>query len=206
MNTVERLIKRLFDVFLAFFSVVLIIFPLIILCILATIDCKRFGLFRQVRVGYLGKPFTILKILTIRPSGKISKYGRFIRKTKLDELPQFFNVLIGSMSIVGPRPDLQEHWEKLGEEDKCLLAYKPGITAPASLIFFSEEEMLEDKKNAITYYDTEIWPQKVVINLKYFRRFSVKEDAILVVNTLWYAVFKRELFSFSRYYRIHERK
>ncbi|MFY0604926.1 MAG: sugar transferase [Flavobacteriaceae bacterium] len=201
MSYSEKLIKRIFDFILALFFLVLLIIPIVTLIVIATIHCKEIGLFTQKRVGRKGMLFTILKIKTIKPSGTISKYCQFLRDNKLDELPQLFNIFIGNMSFVGPRPDLKGYADELKGENKMLLDYKPGLTSPASLLYFDEEKLLSDKESPMRYYNKVIWPEKVSINLTYFKKYSLAADLKLILNTFWFTLFKKELFRFNKYYR-----
>lgn len=199
MNRREKLFKRTFDIVLAFFSLLIFIVPIIILALLAILDCGKNGIFLQTRIGLRGKPFTIYKIRTMKPTGAVSRYSKFIRRSKIDELPQLFNILIGSMSFVGPRPDLSGYLDKVEGENKMLLNHKPGLTSPASLLFFEEEQLLAKQNDPKAYYDSTVWPQKVIINMRYFEKFSFKKDLELILNTIWYSLFRKELFSFKKY-------
>jgi lipopolysaccharide/colanic/teichoic acid biosynthesis glycosyltransferase len=149
----------------------------------------------QERVGENGKLFTIIKIKTMYPEKKgstittandkrITKSGRFFRKYKIDELPQLINVLKGDMSFVGPRPDVPGYADKLEGEDRIILSVKPGITGPASLKYKNEEEILASVKNPKEYNDKVIWPDKVRINKKYIKNWSLKKDIEYIIKTI----------------------
>jgi len=122
----------------------------------------------------------MFKIKTKREfsDGKVTftSFGKFLRKTKLNELPQLFNVLIGDMSIVGPRPDILGYADVLEGNDRIILTVRPGITGPATLKFLNEEEILSKHKNPLEYNDTVIWPQKVEINKIYVQEWSLMKD------------------------------
>ena len=120
--------KRLFDLFFASIGLIIICPLLIILYVIATIDTKQNGIFFQKRIGQFGLPFTIYKIRTFGISKKhpISKLGRFLRNSKLDELPQLFNIIIGNMSFVGPRPDIEGYYDLLEGENRKILELKLG--------------------------------------------------------------------------------
>jgi lipopolysaccharide/colanic/teichoic acid biosynthesis glycosyltransferase len=116
---------------------------------------------------------------------RITKIGRFLRKTKLDELPQLWNVLLGNMSFVGPRPDVPGFADKLQGEDRIVLSIRPGITGPASLAFRNEEELLAQQENPEQYNREIIWPEKVRINKEYIRNYSLWLD----IKIIWKTVF-----------------
>ena len=113
----------------------------------------------------------------------ITKSGLFFRKWKLDELPQLFNVLVGSMSIVGPRPDVPGYADRLNGDDRIILLLRPGITGPASIKYKNEEDMLMIKDDAVLYNDTVIWPDKVLINKRYFINYSFLRDIRYILET-----------------------
>lgn len=116
---------------------------------------------------------------------RITKIGRFFRKTKIDELPQLFNVFIGNMSFVGPRPDVPGFADKLTGEDQKILELKPGITGPASIYFKNEEELLANQKNPEKYNLEVIWPKKVSLNLQYLNEFSIFKDIMYIIKTIF---------------------
>lgn len=169
------------------FSLLLIfvLLPFIfVLFILATIDTKSNGLFSQIRIGRYGKPFKIFKVRTINPSTNVcSRYGRFLRKSKLDELPQLFNIFLGQMSFVGPRPDIPGYYDKLVGKDREVLQLKPGVTSRASIKYINEEEMLKNVNNPNYYNDEVIFPEKIKMNLEYLRSFSFREDLLILRKT-----------------------
>ena len=164
--------------------------------IVASVETKSFGLFVQKRVGREGKLFNLYKIKTMKPlSGvegtttasndpRITKSGKFFRKTKIDELPQLFNVLFGSMSFVGPRPDVAGFADKLKGEDSIILTIRPGITGPASLKYKHEEELLAKQKDPERYNSEVIWPDKVEINKAYIKEWSLKKDIEYIIKTV----------------------
>lgn len=142
-------------------------------------------LFKQTRIGKEGRPFTIYKLRTI-PKGKIqpNAWGRFLRKTKLDELPQIINILKGEMTWVGPRPDVPGYADQLKGEDRIILTVKPGITGLASLKYRNEEQLLAQQSNPLQYNDEVIWPDKVRINKWYVENRSFKLDLLIMYYTL----------------------
>lgn len=182
----KAIVKRTFDIFFSTIAI-LILFPFIILSWLTLIiETESNGFFFQKRVGQFGKLFIIYKLQTIHPrTGKISRIGNFIRKHKLDELPQLFNVLKGEMSIVGPRPDIEGYYDKLEGEDRKILELKPGITSEASIKYFNEEEILEQQVNALHYNDTIIFPDKVKMNLVYYYNQTLFLDIKIIFKTIF---------------------
>ncbi len=159
---------------------------ILLICILiASIDTKSFGLFIQSRIGQHGIPFNIFKVKTLSDSSKvITPFGRFLRSSKLDELPQLLNVLVGTMSFVGPRPDIAGYADKLVGDDKIVLLVKPGITGLASLKYRNEEELLSRLPDPLLYNDTIIWPDKVRINKWYVMNRNLLLDLKILYCTL----------------------
>ncbi|RTZ42382.1 glycosyltransferase [Candidimonas sp. SYP-B2681] len=189
-------LKRSFDLFFSFFGL-LIFSPLIILAWLAaSLDTRSNGFFIQDRIGKDGATFKIFKIKTMRESkalvttvttssdDRITRTGAFLRKTKIDELPQLWNVLTGDMSFVGPRPDVPGYADDLEGEDRIILSVRPGITGPASLKYKNEEEILDQQADALRYNREVIWPDKVRINKEYIRNYSFSKDLKYILNTV----------------------
>jgi len=115
---------------------------------------------------------------------RITKSGKFFRDTKIDELPQLFNVFLGSMSFVGPRPDVKGYADNLEGEDRLLLTIRPGITGPASIKYKNEEELLSRQSDPKEYNDKVIWVDKVAINLEYIKNWSLKKDIKYIIKTI----------------------
>jgi len=154
--------------------------------LIAIIDTKTSGIFIQERIGKKGCSFLLYKLRTIHPvSFHISFLGRFLRKTKLDELPQLFNVINGTMSFVGPRPDLAFYADLLQGEDRQILQLRPGITGLASLKYRNEEALLAKQVEPKVYNDTVIWPDKVRINKWYLENRSFAMDVKIIIHTLY---------------------
>jgi lipopolysaccharide/colanic/teichoic acid biosynthesis glycosyltransferase len=181
----KAIIKRCFD-FITSLIVLIFFLPLIIISwIILVIDTQSNGFFFQKRVGQHKKMFTIYKLKTIHPkTGKVSKVGSFFRKHKLDEMPQFYNVLLGNMSIVGPRPDIKGYYDQLEGEERKILELKPGITSEASIKYRNEDALLEKQMNPILYNDTVIFPDKVKMNLHYFYENSFLGDIKIILKTI----------------------
>lgn len=188
--------KNLFDRILAIILFVLVS-PLIFLCfIIACFDTLSLGIYFQVRYGKCKRPFWILKIKTMRDDNysssslatlnthRISKVGFFLRKYKLDELPQLINIIKGDMSFVGPRPEVLEYVESIPPEYSYILDYKPGLTGPASIFYSNEESLLARADDARVYYDAVIWPHKIRLNAEYVNNISFVYDISLVFRTI----------------------
>lgn len=175
--------KRIFDLVFSF-VVLILLFPfLICIWLIAAIDTDSNGLFLQQRVGKSGKLFQILKFRSIHKTNEsISVLGSFMRKYKIDEIPQFINVIRGDMSIVGPRPDFEEFYEGLSTEERLVLELKPGLTSWASIKYFNEENYLKSSGN-YSSKQRQIFKDKVQLNLKYYHSQSVREDFKIILNT-----------------------
>ena len=152
-------------------------------------------IFTQKRVGQAGRLFTMYKFrsMTVSHSGssvavagesRITPLGAKLRKYKLDELPELWNVFIGDMSFVGPRPDVPGYADKLCGEDRRILELKPGITGPASLKYRNEEELLANVDNPQEYNDKVIFPAKVKLNLYYLNHYSFMKDIQMIIYTV----------------------
>ena len=163
---------------------------------MATISTGKFGLYSQVRLGVMARPFTMYKIrsmkngenerhITLKNDPAITSFGRFLRRYKLDELPQLFNVIAGEMSLVGPRPDVQGYADQLRGEDRIILAVRPGITGPATLKYKNEEELLSVQQNPVQYNDEVIWRDKVKINKEYVKNWSIWMDVKILFKTIF---------------------
>jgi lipopolysaccharide/colanic/teichoic acid biosynthesis glycosyltransferase len=179
------MIKRVFDIFVALLGLCLSGGFLVIFWLLTSIDTQSNGLFIQERIGQFGEIFNIYKLKTIHPkTAKISKLGNFLRRSKIDELPQLWNVLLGTMSVVGPRPDVAGYYDLLTGEDRRILELKPGLTSPASIKYYDEEALLDSQLDPIWYNDEVIFPDKVRLNLDYYYHRSFYGDFLIVIETL----------------------
>ena len=189
--------KWIFDRFASFFGL-LFLWP-ILLVVAILIRVKMPGgpvIFTQQRVGKDGKLFTMYKFrsMTVGHGGssvsvagetRITPLGAKLRKYKLDELPELWNVLIGDMSFVGPRPDVPGYADKLTGSDRAVLKLKPGITGPASLKYRNEEEILARQSDPIRYNDEVIYPDKVRININYMKHWSFLLDLKIIIYTIF---------------------
>jgi lipopolysaccharide/colanic/teichoic acid biosynthesis glycosyltransferase len=178
--------KQIFNIIFSLFGLLIFGWLILILWVLVTYDTKSNGLFFQDRIGQFGKIFKIVKLKTIHPkTGTISKLGSFLRKSKLDELPQFWNVLIGDMSFVGPRPDIAGYYDVLEGVDRKILELKPGLTSLASIKYANEEGILELQENPLLYNDSIIFPDKVKMNLDYYYHHSFLGDIKIIIKTVF---------------------
>lgn len=192
----KLILKYFFDRFVSLFGL-LIIWPILILIFLLIKIYMPEGpaIFKQVRVGCNGRLFTMYKFrsMTVSHSGssvsvagenRITPLGAKLRKYKLDELPELWNVLIGDMSFVGPRPDVPGYADNLKGNERELLKLRPGITGPASLKYRNEEEILATVDNPQFYNDTVIFPDKVKINMYYLNNYSFAKDIEIIFCTV----------------------
>lgn len=191
--------KRLFDICVSFI-VLMFFLPFGILISIAIVCESKGGVFyRQQRVGKDGVPFRLWKFRTMRVNAdklgkltvgmrdpRITRVGYFIRKSKLDEFPQFINVLLGEMSIVGPRPEVQEYVDLYSAEQREVLSVKPGITDYASLEYFKENELLGQSDNPRETYIQEIMPAKIALNKKYIANPTISQD----IRIMWLTFLK----------------
>ena len=179
--------KRLFDLLFALVGFIIALPILLFLYLLASNDTKQNGLFSQKRIGQFGLPFTIYKLRTFGLSKEkpVSKFGAFLRHSKLDELPQLWNIIIGNMSFVGPRPDIAGYYDLLQGENRKILELKPGLTSLASIKYANEENILEQQENPLWYNDTIIFPDKVKMNLEYYYSNSIYYDLKIIWKTVF---------------------
>jgi lipopolysaccharide/colanic/teichoic acid biosynthesis glycosyltransferase len=182
----QKLLKRFIDIIGSCIGIVIFTIPIFSLIVISTIVHQEFGVFFQKRVGKNAKIFTVYKIKSMRfkKESAITSFGNFIRKTKLDELPQVFNVFFGQMSIVGPRPDILGYADKLKGEDKIILSVKPSLTSLAALKFANEEQLLKRQTNPLVYNDFVLWPQKVALNKQYIKNWSLFNDFKVIGKTI----------------------
>ena len=191
------ILKSIFDRFFLFFGLLLLWPILLIIAIL--IRLKMPGgpvIFKQKRVGQHGKLFTMYKFrsmiashsgssVSVKGESRITPLGAKLRKYKLDELPELWNVLIGDMSFVGPRPDIPGYADKLEGDDRRMLLLKPGITGLASLKYRNEEELLAEQEYPQWYNDKILFPDKVKINIEYLNHWSFWNDIKIIIYTIF---------------------
>jgi lipopolysaccharide/colanic/teichoic acid biosynthesis glycosyltransferase len=190
----QQVVKRSFDIVISIIILPILIVPLFILWLFSTLSTGANGLFIQQRIGRFGKKFGLLKLRSLKGrdhpdirklKASETSFGTWIRRNKLDELPQFFNVLVGDMSLVGPRPDLPGYADKLQGEDRIILRIRPGITGPATIKYKNEDALLLQQRDPKSYNDDVIWPDKVKINKEYISTWSLTKD----LRYLWISVF-----------------
>lgn len=192
------MIKRFFDIVFSMAGIVLLSPVLLILWLLIRTGSKGPALFKQNRVGIHNHDFTLLKFRTMYADAekrgqltvgmrdpRITPVGYYLRKFKLDELPQLFNVLRGDMSLVGPRPEVRRYVDLYNAEQMKVLTVRPGITDFASIIYFKENEILGKAADPEQTYIREIMPEKLRINLEYVRDQSLKTDVYIIFKTIF---------------------
>ena len=190
------MLKRTFDILLSVFAIFLL-FPFFLLVSFLIVMDSGFPIFfLQKRIGRGAKEFNIIKFrtmktnnenitITVSDDSRITRIGKYLRKTKIDELPEILNVLFGQMSFVGPRPDVKGYADKLKGANRKILALRPGITGPASLKYYNEEYILSQKSNPKKYNDEVIFPDKVKINMDYFHNRSFFLDLKIIFATIF---------------------
>ena len=190
------ILKRTFDIILSIFAIFLLFPSFLVVSFLIVIDSGFPIFFLQKRIGRDSKEFNIIKFrtmkknnenitITISDDNRITRIGKYLRKTKIDELPEILNVLFGQMSFVGPRPDVKGYADKLKGANRKILALRPGITGPASLKYYNEEYILSQKSNPKKYNDEVIFPDKVKINMDYFHNRSFFLDLKIIFATIF---------------------
>lgn len=190
--------KRLFDVVFSFIGLLILLPLFVVVAILIKIDNSGPVFFIQERIGKNFKPFNLYKFrsmvmdapekgisITAGGDSRITKIGKFLRKTKIDELPQLVNVLKGDMSFVGPRPEMKKYVDIFKEEYKEILKVKPGITDIASLNYRDEESVLKDKEGPEEYYINVLLPEKIKLSKEYIKNASLTYDLKLIFLTLF---------------------
>jgi lipopolysaccharide/colanic/teichoic acid biosynthesis glycosyltransferase len=197
LSTGQAVIKRSFDFMVALFGLLVTWWLILLAWVAASIDTRSNGFFIQKRVGRNGEIFRVVKIKTMHPVAafdttvtrrgdpRITPLGAFFRRTKIDELPQLWNVLFGDMSFVGPRPDVPGFADKLQGEERAMLSIRPGITGPATLKYRNEEELLAAQDDPEAYNRDVIWPDKVRTNLQYIQEWSLWNDCCYIFRTIF---------------------
>jgi lipopolysaccharide/colanic/teichoic acid biosynthesis glycosyltransferase len=187
--------KRTFDILLSIIILLLFLPVGILMAIWSLFESKGGVFYRQERIGKFGNPFLILKFRSMRKDAdklgkltvgrdlRITQSGHFLRKFKLDEFPQFINVLIGEMSIVGPRPEVKEFVDLYTEDQRQILNVKPGITDYASVEYFNENEMLGKSEDPHKTYIEFIMPAKIELNKKYLANPTLGNDLSIMWRT-----------------------
>ena len=189
-------LKFLFDQLASFFGLIFLSPVLLVVALLIRIRMPGGPvIFKQKRVGQYGSLFTMYKFrsmsidhsgssVSVKGESRITPLGAKLRKYKLDELPELWNVLIGDMSFVGPRPDVPGYADKLQGDDRRMLFLKPGITGPASLKYRNEEDLLAEQDDPQKYNNEVLFPDKVRINIEYLDHWSFGNDIKIIIYTI----------------------
>lgn len=203
MRNSQRIAKRSFDFIAALAGLVLLSPVMAVVAVLVRATSPGPALFIQDRVGRHGKIFRCAKFRTMRAGAqaqgtittatdaRVTPLGRFLRRWKLDELPQLWNVLTGRMSFVGPRPDVPGYADRLQGDDRRVLELAPGITGPATLLFRDEERLLALARDPQAFNDAVVYPEKLRLNLAYLESANFWRDLGYIVATVWPALTKR---------------
>jgi lipopolysaccharide/colanic/teichoic acid biosynthesis glycosyltransferase len=190
-------LKRLFDIIASLIGIILLLPFFIVICLAMIVSCGFPLFYLQTRVGKNGKDFKLFKFRTMHLDAdkkglltvggrdpRVTSIGYYLRKYKLDELPQLFNVLFGTMSLVGPRPEVRKYVELYTKEQQQVLSVKPGITDFASLEYINENDLLAKSDNPEKTYIDEIMPAKLALNAKYIQQQGVLVDFKIIVSTI----------------------
>lgn len=197
MSFFRGFIKSVFDYVTVIFFIPFWIPLFIVLAVIIKVCEPAYPVFfLQTRIGRNGIPFKMIKFRSMIPNRssntitskndkRITRLGSFLRKWKLDEVPELLNILNGKMSLVGPRPDVPGYADNLKGEDRLVLRLRPGITGPASLKYSNEEELLARMENPKWYNDNVIFPDKIKINLNYYHNHNLWLDITLIFQTIF---------------------
>lgn len=190
--------KRLFDITASFFGIIILSPLLIFIGLWVGLSSKGGVFYKQIRVGKNNKDFKLYKFRSMRVNSdkqglltvgskdsRITKAGYFIRKYKIDELPQLFNVLKGDMSFVGPRPEVRRYVDLYSKEQMKVLSVRPGITDPASIKYRNENDILSSQSNPEEYYIQHIMPDKLQINIDYINKRTFVKDIKIIFQTIF---------------------
>lgn len=189
--------KRVFDIFFSFIGLLILLPFFIIIALIIVIDSRGGIFYRQVRVGKNGTDFKLFKFRSMRTNAdkaglltvggrdnRITRVGYYLRKYKVDELPQLINVLVGDMSLVGPRPEVRRYVDMYNTEQQKVLLAKPGITDYASIEYSNENELLGKASDPERTYIEEIMPAKLKLNLKYIEEQGIGTDLKIIFRTI----------------------
>ena len=190
------MLKRIFDIILSLFGLIILLPFMLITAIFIKLDSKGPVFFKQLRVTKNGTEFKIFKYRTMRVGSdkysqitvgkdeRITKIGSFLRKYKLDEIPQLINVLIGDMSLVGPRPEVPKYVALYTDEQKEILKVRAGITDYASIEFSNENDLLASEEDPEKAYIEKVMPRKIELNKKYLSEISILTDIRIILLTI----------------------
>ena len=199
---ISLLFKRIFDIIFSILILLILFIPIIIISIAIKLDSNGSVFYRQVRVTQYGKRFRIFKfrtmvtnadkigtLVTVKSDARITKVGKFLRKYRLDEFPQIFNILIGDMSFVGTRPEVTKYVEKYSDYMYATLLLPAGLTSYSSIYYKDEDEIisehLKDNENIDDIYVNYILPDKMKYNIEYIERFSFLYDIKIMFKTFF---------------------
>lgn len=195
--------KRVMDIVVSAAALILLFPILLCIAIFVVLDSEGPALYLQERVGLAGRSFQLFKFRTMHVNAdrlqaitvgardpRITRVGYYLRKFKIDELPQLFNVLCGDMSLVGPRPELKKFVDLYNERQKKVISIRPGITDYASIQFRNENELLVGKHDPVAYYIKDIMPVKLELNLKYIAERSLWMDIKILFVTV-FSIFRK---------------
>ena len=195
--------KRLFDLIIAWLGLILLSPFLVLVAVLVALSSSGPVFFLQERVGLNGRTFMLFKFRSMRPASeskgqltvgnrdpRVTTIGYYLRKYKLDEIPQLINVLKGEMSLVGPRPEVPKYVAMYNEKQRKVLSVRPGITDLASIAYRNENEILAESDNPEQTYIDEVMPDKLALNLEYVRRRSLVYDLQLILKTLRVVIYE----------------
>ena len=193
-SPLNRILIRSADLIFSILGLILFLIPGIIIAILILLDSKGPVMFRQIRVGKGGQDFQLMKFRTMAVNSeakglitvgvsdpRITKIGSVLRRTKLDEIPQLYNVLIGEMSLVGPRPEVRKYVDQYSKEQQIVLSVRPGITDFASIKFSNENELLSKSNDPDQYYVEYLIPEKIRLNMKFIQKPNIGN----YLNIIW---------------------
>jgi lipopolysaccharide/colanic/teichoic acid biosynthesis glycosyltransferase len=187
--------KRFADIIFSFIAILFLLPFFLVIALFIVMDSKGGIFYKQTRVGKNRNTFLLFKfrtmkidsdkqgLLTVGQDKRITRVGKFLRKCKMDELPQFFNVLIGNMSLVGPRPEVPKYVKMYNDEQLKVLSVKPGITDYASLLYFEESKQLAESQNPEEFYINTIMPHKLELSLHYLQKQSFLFDMGILLKT-----------------------
>jgi lipopolysaccharide/colanic/teichoic acid biosynthesis glycosyltransferase len=190
-------LKRLFDIVASLIGLIIVSPFFILIAIAIVIESKGGVFYKQVRVGKNNLDFKLFKFRTMRPNSeklglltvggrdpRVTIVGYYLRKYKLDELPQLLNVILGDMSLVGPRPEVRKYVDLYNQEQKKVLMVKPGITDYASILYSKENELLATAENPEALYINEIMPHKLKLNMQYINNPGIITDLKIIFKTI----------------------
>jgi len=189
--------KRVFDIFVSATALIVLLPVLMLLALAVALNSPGGAFFRQTRVGKEGRNFQLLKFRSMRPGSeahgqitvggrdpRITGIGQFLRRSKLDELPQLWNVFIGDMSLVGPRPEVPKYVALYTPEQRRVLSVRPGITGLASIAYINENEVLGRSADPDRTYIGEVMPAKLALDLRYVSEQGIMRDMKIILSTL----------------------